>query len=152
DPHPSGLYAVGVVARIAEMQRAGGGIELVVHCESRATALRYAEIDGILHATAIAIGDTPTRPGDADLVVALARNLREQALEYGRRRGAPEDVLREFIGSLDDPGSLANHIAFYVELAPPDKQEILETLGVERRMRLVLTHLGRQIELAETQE
>src|SRR5512140_3240235 len=46
DPAPEGLYAVGVVARVTQAQRLGAGLQLVLACQERATALRYSEHDG----------------------------------------------------------------------------------------------------------
>ena len=55
-----GLYTVGVIARVTQVQRFGTGLQLVLACESRASALRYAEClatvaeRALLHRNAIA--------------------------------------------------------------------------------------------------
>jgi ATP-dependent Lon protease len=86
------------------------------------------------------------------MIVALTREVRERALEYGKRRGAPEAVLEQFLGGVEDPGALANHVAFYLDLPATDKQALLETLSTEQRLRALTVHLYRQIGIAETQE
>src|SRR5436189_4048394 len=45
---PSNLYSVGVVAKIGQIQRGLGGLQLVLQGEYRATALHYTEKDGHL--------------------------------------------------------------------------------------------------------
>src|SRR4051812_40182075 len=62
DPTADGLYAVGVIAKVAQVQRFGAGLTLVLSCESRATALRYTEHDGVIRASAAQLEDLPSRP------------------------------------------------------------------------------------------
>ena len=152
DPGPASLYAVGVIARVAQVQRFGAGLQLVLSCESRATALRYSEQDGVIFAAAAPLSLVPPRSDELAEIVPLVREVREQALEYGRKRGAPEDVLRQFVSSIEDPSSLVDHLAFYLDLATAEKQEILETLTVEQQLRMLKGYLYRQIGIAETQE
>ena len=152
DPSAEGLYAVGVIARVAQVQRFGQGLQLVLGCDARATALRYSEHDGVIFAAAAPLADLPPRPDEAAALGPLARQVREQAMEYGRRRGAPEEVLKQLIGAIEEPGALVGHIAFYLDLQTPEKQALLETLSIEQQLRLLGGHLLRQIGIAETQE
>ena len=60
----------------------------------------------------------------------------QRAAELGTRRGVPAEALNQLIQGVDDPGSFADLVAFYLELPTPDKQALLETLDdeeVERR-------------------
>jgi ATP-dependent Lon protease len=152
DPTADSLYGVGVVARVAQVQRFGQGLQHVLGCDARATALRYAEQDGVIVATTATLADLPLRPDESAKLLPLARQVREQAMEYGRRRGAPEDVLKQLIGAIEDPSSLVGHIAFYLDLATNEKQALLETLSIEQQLRLLAGHLVRHIGIAETQE
>jgi ATP-dependent Lon protease len=152
DPAIDALHAVGVIARVAQVQRFGAGLQLVLSCESRATALRYSEHDGVIFASAAPLPSVPPRPDEAAAIALLEREVREQALEYGRKRGAPEDVLRNFVSAIEDPGALADHLAFYLDLATEEKQALLETLSVEQQLRALRRYLYRQIGVAETQE
>ncbi|WP_240807374.1 endopeptidase La [Polyangium spumosum] len=152
EPTESSLFAVGVIGRIAQVQRLGTGLSLVLQCERRATALRYVTEDGILRAACVELADLPRRPGEEAVVLALAREVRERAIEYGRRRGAPKEALEQFLGGVEDPGALANHVAFYLDLPVAEKQGLLETLRTVERLRALTVHLHRQIGIAETQE
>ena len=152
DPTPDGLYQIGVIARITQVQRFGSGLQLILACEGRATALRCSEADGIIRAVTVELADTPPQPADAPRIEALAREVREQALAYGRRRGAPEDVLKQFVGGIDEPSELVHHVAFYLDISTAEKQALLETLSTEQRLRSLTAHLHRQIQIAEMQE
>lgn len=152
EPTTSALYQVGVTARITQVQRFGAGLQIILSCEARASAIRYSESDGLISAVTLELMDLPARPGSEPMVEALAREVRERAIAYGRRRGAPEDVLRQFVGALHDPVELVHHVAFYLDLETTDKQAILETLSNEQRLTRLAAHLSRQIGIAETQE
>ncbi|MFT3768538.1 MAG: endopeptidase La [Minicystis sp.] len=152
EPTADGLYGVGVIARITSVQRFGAGLSLVLSSESRATALGYSEHDGVIYAMTTPLAEVPPRPDEAAALLALSRDVRERAVEYGRRRGAPEEVLRQFVGGIEDASQLVNHIAFYLDLATAEKQALLETLSTEQRLRVLSGHLQRQIGIADAQE
>ena len=84
--------------------------------------------------------------------IALHKELRERAAELGERRGLPEEVVHQVLDAVTDPGRFADLVAGYIELPPPEKQGLLETLSVEERLRRVLVHVQRQIGLLEMQE
>jgi ATP-dependent Lon protease len=84
--------------------------------------------------------------------VALHKELRERAAELGERRGLPEEVVHQVLDAVTDPGRFADLVAGYIELQPPEKQGLLETLSVEERLRRVLVHVQKQIGMLEAQE
>src|SRR5216684_2631211 len=43
---PSVLYTTGTIAKISQVQRGQGGVQLLVHGEARGTALHYVETGG----------------------------------------------------------------------------------------------------------
>src|SRR5258706_298162 len=53
------LYTIGTVARIGQMQRGIGGVQLILHGEYRATSLHYQEREGHLEAVIAAVADIP---------------------------------------------------------------------------------------------
>src|SRR5271154_687487 len=52
EPSPEILYSMGVIARITQIQRGLGGVQLLLQGEQRAHALHYQAIEGFLKATA----------------------------------------------------------------------------------------------------
>ena len=53
---------------------------------------------------------------------------------------------------VDEPGRLADLVAGYTDLSKTQRQMLLETLSVEERMRRVLVHVQRQLNVLEAQE
>jgi ATP-dependent Lon protease len=152
EPSPDILYSMGVIARIGQIQRGLGGVQLLLQGEQRATALQYGAGDGYLNAVVIPAEEM--QPGNAEdpAFVALHKETRERAAELGERRGLPEEVVHQVLDSVTDPGKFADLVAGYIELPVAEKQGLLETLSVEERLRRVLVHVQRQIGLLEAQE
>ena len=153
DPDPQILYAVGTVVRIIQTHRVRGGIQLLVQGESRARAVAYVD-DGeaMLRATLVPM-ERHGLPDPADpSVTALDSELRERAAELGTRRGVSAEALNQLIQGVDDPGSFADLVAFYLDLPTDEKQELLETLGDEDRMRAALVAVERELVRIDAQE
>src|SRR3982750_3818528 len=152
EPTPDILYSMGVIARIGQIQRGLGGVQLLLQGEQRATALQYSTSEGYLNAVVMPVDEmTPLNDHDPAFE-ALHKEIRERAAELGERRGLPEEVVHQVLDSVTEPGRFADLVAGYIELPVAEKQGLLETLSVEERLRRVLVHVQRQIGLLEAQE
>ncbi|MDH5233572.1 MAG: endopeptidase La [Gemmatimonadota bacterium] len=152
EPAPEILYSMGVIARIGQIQRGLGGVQLLLHGEQRASALQYTTTEGFLSAVVMPVEEmSPIDDHDAAFE-ALHKEIRERAGELGERRGLPEEVVHQVLDSVTEPGKFSDLVAGYIELSVPEKQGLLETLSVEERLRKVLVHVQRQISLLEAQD
>ena len=111
-----------------------------------------SQTDGYLTADVVPIAEMHPIDENDPAFAALYRETRERAMELGERRGLPEEVLHQVLDSVTDPGRFADLVAGYVELPVAEKQALLETLGVEDRLRRVLIHVQRQIGMLEAQD
>jgi len=153
DPAPEYLYSVGTVVRIIQTHRVRGGVQLLVQGEGRAQAFSYhQEGEAMLHAVLLDMDTTEPR-NDADPAFqALDGELRDRAAELGTRRGVPAEALNQLIQGVDEPGPFADLVAFYLELETSDKQELLELLDDEERMRACLLAVERELARIDAQE
>ncbi len=152
EPTPDILYSMGVIARIGQIQRGLGGVQLLLQGEQRATALQYSTTEGYLSAVIIPAEEMVPLDANDPAFTALQKETRERAAELGERRGLPEEVVHQVLDSVTEPGKFADLVAGYIDLSVPEKQGLLETLSVEERMRRVLVHVQRQVGLLEAQE
>ena len=152
EPTQDNLYSMGVIARIGQVQRGLGGVQLLLQGEQRATALQYSIIDNYLAAVTVQVDDMNALDEHDSAFEALHKEIRERAAELGEKRGLPEEVVHQVLDSVTEPGKFADLVAGYIELSVAEKQGLLETLSVEERLRRVLVHVQRQIGLLEAQE
>jgi ATP-dependent Lon protease len=152
EPDADALFRIGTIARIAQMQRVPGGVQMVIQGEERGAALEYSIKDGYLEVVSRRMEDMPPLDPDESAFAALYKEVRERAAELSRLRGVPKEIVDHLLGGISTPGELADLVAFYTELDTDEKQELLETLSVEDRLRKLLIHLQRQIGVLEAQE
>ena len=149
---PAVLYTMGTVARIGQLQRGLNGVQLLLHGERRSTAVHYTESEGYLSAVVRDAPDLPPIDAQDPAFVALYREVRERAAELGQKSGLPEEVVKQVLADVTDPGRLADLVAGHIELKPAERQSLLESLAVEERLRRVLVAVQRQIGVLDAQE
>src|SRR5260221_646641 len=145
---------MGVIARIGQVQRGLGGVQLLLQGEQRATALQFVTNPADNYLSAIVSSVEEMKPLDEKdpAFVALYKEIRERAAELGERRGLPEEVVHQVLDAVTDAGRFADLVAGYIELPVAERQGLLENLSVEDRLRRVLVHVQRQIGMIEMQE
>jgi ATP-dependent Lon protease len=145
------LYTMGTIARIVRVSAGSGGLNVILNGEKRGTAIQFRDSAGYAEATVVAVEDMPPLDAEDPAFVGLYRELRERSHELGTLRSVPEAALREVLDSATSPGAFADRVAGYLEVATSEKQMLLETLGVEERMRRVLIFVQRQIGVLKAQ-
>src|SRR5450756_1579919 len=93
EPTADILYAMGVIARIGQLQRGLGGVQLLLQGEQRATSLQYTQGDGYLSAVVMNTEEMLPLNEKDPAFEALHKEIRERAAELGERRGLPEEVV-----------------------------------------------------------
>ena len=149
---PAGLYGVGTVAKIGQLQRGMGGVQLILHGEQRAIVLQYIEKDGYIEAVVRLAEEVPPLSAEDTAFVALYRETRSRAAELGQKSGLPEEVVNHVLSGVTDPARFADLVAGYLDIGTEERQALLEALDVEDRLRRILVHVQRQISVLEAQE
>jgi len=149
---PEVLYTTGTLARIGQVQRGIGGVQLLLQGEYRATVLQFSQAEGYIEAVIQEAPDLPPLDTEDAAYVALHKEVRERASELGVKTGLPQDVVEQVLEGVEEPGRFADLVAGYMDISAAERQALLETRGVEERLRRVLIHVQRQLELADAQE
>ncbi len=149
---PETLYTIGTVARIGQLQRGLGGVQLLLHGEHRGIGIHITEHDGYLQAIVRDAEELPPLNPDDPAFVALYREVRTRAAELGQKSGLPEEVVQQVLAGVTDAGRFADLVSGYIDINPSQRQALLETLSVEERLRRVLVHMQRQISVLDAQE
>jgi ATP-dependent Lon protease len=151
DVRADNLYRTGVIASLGSLQRGLGGVRVVLEGIERAVAVRITPTDGYLVAAVTrAVEHAPLDARDSSFV-ALHREVRDRAAELGKRRGIADEAVDGMIAQVEEPGRLADLIAGYLDLSVADQQGLLEAVDIEDRLRRVLIHMQRQIDVMSAQ-
>lgn len=149
---PELLHSMGTVARIGQVQRGLGGVQLVLHGEYRAAAIHISEREGYIEATLREVADLAPLDAAEPAFQALYKEARERAAELAQKSGLPEEMVQQTLAGVSDPGRFADLVAGYIDLKTSERQSLLETLSVEDRLRRILIQMQRQIAVADAQE
>jgi ATP-dependent Lon protease len=149
---PDMLHTIGTVAKIGQTQRGLGGMQLLLQGEYRGIAMRIIEKDGHLEATVREAEEMHPLDANDPAFIGLFREARERAAELGTKSGLPEEVVHQVLEGVTDPSRLADLVAAYTDVPTKQRQSLLETLSVEERLRRVLLHVQRQLEVLGAQE
>jgi ATP-dependent Lon protease len=134
-PHIDGRYSnVGVIAEVMEEGSLPGGLEaIVIRGDQRATIGTGVPGTGdALWVEAEPISDAEAMPS----VVELAREYRAVLENILHSRGARQIAAQ--LREITEPGRLADVAGYSPDLTLAQKVEVLETIDVEARLRLVL--------------
>jgi ATP-dependent Lon protease len=152
DVTPENLFTVGTIATVSSVQRGLGGVRLVLEGHDRAVAVRVDAAHGHLVAQVSAAVELPPLDAKDSTFVALHRELRERAAELATKRGVPEEAVGQMLAQITEPGQLADLVASYLDAPVAARQALLEALAVDDRLRMVLIHVQRQIDVLSAQE
>jgi ATP-dependent Lon protease len=147
DPGAADLYTVGTVARVVKLLKMGeDNYSLVVQGLARFKVLELVQESPYLKARVDAIEDKPAATDDVE-IEALAINLKKLAREVIELMPELPAAATELVESITHPGHLADLIAANVDVPIEEKQQVLETVELKARMKLVLELLNRKREI-----
>ncbi|MBD3292546.1 MAG: endopeptidase La [Armatimonadia bacterium] len=146
-PGPEGLYNVGLVALIQKMiQLPNGDRRLLVRGLSRARVTEWTQIEPWLRARVEEIEEPEEVSEDLrarnQALLDLLRRLVEMAPHL------PEEIYIQAL-NLEHPGSLADMMASLLDMDIEERQQILETIDLDARLRQVMTLTTREIQQYE---
>jgi ATP-dependent Lon protease len=146
DPGAADLYPVGTVARVVKLLKMGeDNYSLVVQGLARFKVLELVQEAPYLKARIDAVEDK-TNIDDVE-VEALGINLKKLAREVIELMPELPAAATELVDSITHPGHLADLIAANVDVPIEEKQQVLETVDLKARMKLVLELLNRKREI-----
>ena len=141
------LYSVGTVAVVHKMIKVPDGtLRILVQGLQRVRLVKPQQEDPYLVAE---LEELPDIVPDSPDVEALTRNVQQQfAHIIGMTPYLPEE-LQLAAANVDDPSALCHLIASTLRLKTDERQELLEMVNVEERLRAVSLILSREVEMSE---
>src|SRR5215510_14094434 len=145
DPIPVDLHRMGTEASLLRyVTSPDGGHHAICQGERRYRVLDFLDGYPFLAARVERIPEVEAATKD---VAARLLNLRNQALEVLQLLPQTPAELVNAVQSVTSAAALADLIASFMDITPPEKQEILETIDIERRLERVSEMLAYRIEV-----
>jgi ATP-dependent Lon protease len=144
---PSELYEVGTLAKIAQVvQLQDGTVRAIVQGQGRIRVHSFTSTSP--HITAI-VEELPDQTPDGVEVEALMRTVQAQIEQYVANGAPVPPEAAVAARNISEPGLLADMVAYSPDMSTEQRQELLETIDVVERLKLVSTFLARQVEILE---
>jgi ATP-dependent Lon protease len=151
EPSPEDLYEVGTAATVLQVLRLPDGTaRALVEGLARGKIVEITQTEGYLKAKVEKMEPSKERRREKTIELeALMRNAVnefENAAQLGKP--IPSEVIVAAL-NIDEPGRLADFIAFHLSLKTTERQEILEAADPAERLEKVVDFLTREIEILE---
>ncbi|MEV2908057.1 endopeptidase La [Paenibacillus larvae] len=147
EPNTDDIYRIGTISKVRQMLKLPNGtIRVLVEGIMRAEVTEYLANDEFYEVTA---KELPEESGDDPEIDALMRTVLTQFEHYIQlsKKVTPETLAA--VSDIDDPGRLADVISSHLPLKIKDKQEVLETIDVGKRLEKLLAILNNEREVLE---
>lgn len=151
EPDIADLYDVGTTANILQMLKLPDGtVKVLVEGIQRSKVSQYKETDGYFSAVVTEIYDTlKLTEQEQDVLQRTVINSFDQYVKLNNK--IPPEVLNSLSG-IDDPSRLADTMAAHMALKVHEKQAILETADIEKRLEDLMTLMEGEVDLLEMEK
>ncbi len=150
DPTPEDLYDTGSVATVLQMLKLPDGtVKVLVEGNQRARVLDVTDTGTHLTARAEIL---PAEGEELVEVEAMRRALLTQFDQYVKlNKKIPPEILTSLSG-IDEGGRLADTIVAHLPLKLEQKQEVLEMIGVNKRLEHLLGLLEGELDILQVEK
>jgi ATP-dependent Lon protease len=143
----SELYEIGTLAKIAQVvQLQDGTVRAIVQGQQRLRLLEFVESEPFILARVELVEEEPATGLE---VQALVRSVQGQIESYVQSGAPVPPEAAVAARNITEPGLLADMVAYSPDMSTEQRQELLETIDVLERLKLVSSFLGRQIEILD---
>ncbi|WP_405116566.1 endopeptidase La [Paenibacillus sp. FSL K6-1217] len=147
EPGQEDIFRVGTVANVRQMLKLPNGtIRVLVEGVERAEIIHYTDNEEYYEVMARVLPEQEDVDQESD---ALMRSVLSQFEHYITlsKKVTPETLAA--VSDIEEPGRLADVITSHLALKIKDKQEILETIDVSKRLEKLLDILNNEREVLE---
>jgi ATP-dependent Lon protease len=150
DPDPEAIYQIGTLASVLQLLKLPDGtVKVLVEGVARAKVRRYGRTDGFYEADAEALAD---EVGSAVEVEALGRSVVAEFESYVKLNKRISSEVVGAVTQIDDFSKLADTVASHLSVKIADKQDVLETIGVAKRLEKCLSLMESEISVLQVEK
>jgi ATP-dependent Lon protease len=151
EPDFDDLYRVGTLANILQLLKLPDGtVKVLVEGGERSQVLKYKETGSYFSASVATIEDQlALSEQEQEVLQRTAISSFDQYVKLNNK--IPPEVLNALAG-IDDLSRLADTIAAHMALKVNEKQAILETVDVGKRLESLMTFMESEVDLLEMEK
>lgn len=147
EPGQDDIFRVGTVANVRQMLKLPNGtIRVLVEGVERAEIINYIDNDEYYEVMARELPEDEDSDQECDALMRTVLNQFEHYITLSKKV-TPETLAA--VSDIEEPGRLADVITSHLSLKIKDKQEILETIDVSKRLEKLLDILNNEREVLE---
>ncbi len=148
DPAAEHLFERGMLARILKtLELPNGKLNVIVQGLGRVDITSIDSVDPYFVAQVQPVAPPPVESSVE--IEALVHSVQRQLQRIVKLPSNLPPEVQELASASNDPGALADLIAAHLNLAVDEKQQLLETDEIEARLKLMVSHLARQVKIFE---
>ncbi|HEV2362620.1 MAG TPA: endopeptidase La [Caulobacteraceae bacterium] len=150
DPSPADIYEVGVLASVLQLLKLPDGtVKVLVEGRHRAQVVAFTGQTAYCEATIAPVQEEGGEPQEAE---ALSRAVIEQFENYVKlNKKVPPEAMAS-IPQITEPGKLADNIAAHLAVKISDRQDLLETYNVGKRLEKVYGLMEGEISVLQVEK
>lgn len=150
NPSPDQIHTVGTVGTIIQhLKLPDGTVKALVEGKYRAHINQFVQMDDFFTVQVSLIAETIKEETEANALKRMVYSSFESYVKLNKQ--VPPEVLAR-IYTIEDFSELADNIASQLNLKMEDKQVILETFDPGKRLKMVLKHITREIEILKVEK
>ncbi|KWX85825.1 DNA-binding protein [Paenibacillus riograndensis] len=147
EPGQEDIFRVGTVANVRQMLKLPNGtIRVLVEGVERAEIINYTDNEEYYEVMARVLPEEEDVDQQSDALMRTVLNQFEHYITLSKKV-TPETLAA--VSDIEEPGRLADVITSHLALKIKDKQEILETIDVSKRLEKLLDILNNEREVLE---
>jgi ATP-dependent Lon protease len=150
DPGPEDLYNVGTIGTILQLLKLPDGtVKVLVEGGERASVAEFTDNEEFFQAYAEVLSEEESDENETE---ALSRSVVTQFEQYIKlNRKVPPEVLVS-INQIEEPSKLADTVASHLSLKIPEKQELLESDTVHKRLEKIFSFMEGEIGVLQVEK
>jgi ATP-dependent Lon protease len=150
DPATDAIYSIGTLASVLQLLKLPDGtVKVLVEGVTRAAVRNYSRADDFYEADAEALADDPGNPVEVE---ALGRSVVSEFESYVKLNKRVSSEIVGAVTQIEDYSKLADTVASHLSVKIADKQDVLETLNVGKRLEKCLSLMESEISVLQVEK
>ena len=150
DPAPKAIFSTGTLASVLQLLKLPDGtVKVLVEGQVRARVQRYSKTDDYYEADAEVLADDPV---DKVEVEALGRSVVSEFEGYVKLNKKISPEVAAAVTQIEEFGKLADTVASHLSVKISDKQTVLETTSVAKRLEKCLSLMESEISVLQVEK